>query len=177
MSGLTKSAGYSKKKTLSPEQMTQLQKILQGAGENVDQSAEGYRQFLPGGGGGEAIKAQAMQDFQRKTLPAITGQFGSDSKSSSALNQALAQGGADLNTSLASFLSQMQLNAAQGLGDLGTRRSQIEPLFLSFWLKHTCLCVYAKGDVSFISNNSSCRGGGCGRCNGRNWRSVGWSVK
>lgn len=118
--GQSKGGGYTQKETLLPEQMSLLQQILsQGGGQFTQQAAEGYKQFLPGGGGGEAIKAQAMKDYQQRTIPSIMNAFGSNSKGSSSLNQALASSASDLNTNLASQLSQMQLGAAQGLGNLG----------------------------------------------------------
>ena len=123
--GQSKGGGYKKMDTLLPEQMTLLKQILsQGGGPFAQQAAQGYSQFLPGGGGGEAIKAQAMRDYQQKTIPSILNAFGSGSKGSSSLNQALAGSAADLNTNLASQLSQMQLAAAQGLGSLGTQSQQ-----------------------------------------------------
>lgn len=112
--GQSKGGGYTKKDTLLPEQMSLLQSILSGN----NQASQGFSQFLPGGGGGEAIKAQALKDYQQQTIPSITNALGTDSKSSSTLNQALASSGADLNTNLASMLSQLQLGAAQGLGNL-----------------------------------------------------------
>ena len=117
--GQSKGGGYMKKETLLPEQMSFLQQLLQQSAPYTQQAAQGYAQFLPGGGGGDAIKAQAMKDYQQQTIPSILNAFGSGSKGSSALNQALASSAADLNTNLASQLSQMQLQASQGLGNLG----------------------------------------------------------
>ncbi len=122
--GQSKDGGYIKKNTLLPEQMSLLQQILGQAGGFTQGAAEGYKEFLPGGGGGDAIKAQAMRDYQQKTIPSIFNAFGSDSKSSSALNQALGASASDLNTNLASKLSEMQLSAAQGLGNLGLGSQQ-----------------------------------------------------
>lgn len=123
--GQSKGGGYTKKDTLLPEQMTLLKQILtQGGGPFAQQAAQGYQQFLPGGGGGEAIKAQAMRDYQQKTIPSILNAFGSGSKGSSSLNQALAGSAADLNTNLASQLAQMQLAASQGIGQLGMQNQQ-----------------------------------------------------
>lgn len=117
--GQSKGGGYMKKETLLPEQMGALQQILQMGSPFMRQAGEGYAQFLPGGGGGEAIKQQANQNFQQQTIPAIMSAYGSNSKGSSALNQALASGGANLNTDLSAKLAQMQLQAAQGMGNLG----------------------------------------------------------
>jgi hypothetical protein len=123
--GQSKGGGYMQKETLMPEQMGGLQQILAMMGPMMQQAQQGYSQFLPGGGGGEAIKAQAMKDFQQQTIPAIMSAYGADAKGSSALNQALASGGANLNTDIMSKLAQMQLQAAQGMGQLGTGASQM----------------------------------------------------
>ena len=122
--GQSKGGGYTQKPTLLPEQMGLLQQILSQSPQFLQQAAQGYGQFLPGGGGGEAIKAQAMKDYEQRTIPSIMNAFGSGSKGSSALNQALASSGADLNTNLASQLSQLQLQASQGLGSLGAAGQQ-----------------------------------------------------
>lgn len=122
--GQSKGGGYTQKPTLLPEQMSLLQKLLPQAFGNQQAAAQGFQQFLPGGGGGEAIKQQALQDYQQQTIPSIMNAFGSDSKGSSALNQALASSGANLNTNLASMLSQLQLSAAQGIGGLGSNQTQ-----------------------------------------------------
>lgn len=123
--GQSKGGGYSQKQTVTPEVATFLQQMLGPAMQNQQAAAEGYKQFLPGGGGGEAIKAQANKNFEQQTLPSIFNAFGSGSKGSSALNQALAAGASNLNTDLASMLSQAQLNAAGGLGSLGSNQSQL----------------------------------------------------
>ena len=104
--GQSKGGGYVKKDTLLPEQMSLLQQILSQSQGQTQQAAEGYAQFLPGGGGGDAIKKAAMNDYQQKTIPSILNAFGSGSKGSTSLNQALASSGADLNTNLGSMLSQ-----------------------------------------------------------------------
>jgi len=117
--GQSKGGGYTKKDTLLPEQMSLLQQLLSQSAPYTQQAAQGYSQFLPGGGGGEAIKAQAMKDYQQQTIPSILNAFGSGSKGSSGLNQALASSASNLNTNLASQLAQMQLGASQGLGNLG----------------------------------------------------------
>lgn len=122
--GQSKGGGYTQKPTLLPEQMSLLQQIIGQAPEFTKQAAQGYQQFLPGGGGGEAIKKQAMQDYQQQTIPSILNAFGSGSKGSSSLNQALASSASNLNTNLASQLAQMQLGASQGLGSLGLGQQQ-----------------------------------------------------
>lgn len=122
--GQSKGGGYTQKPTLLPEQMNFLKQILNQAGGNTQAASEGFKQFLPGGGGGDAIKAQALKDYEQKTIPSILNAYGSGSKGSSALNQALAASGANLNTDLASMLSQLQLSAAQGIGGLGSSQGQ-----------------------------------------------------
>lgn len=123
--GQSKGGGYTKKEAITPEQKMFLDQILGQAGGNFGQAAEGYRQFLPGGGGGEAIANAAQQRFQQQTIPSIMNAFGSGSKGSSALNQALAGGAANLNTDIASMLAQAQLQAANGLGNLGLGQGQL----------------------------------------------------
>ena len=123
--GQSKGGGYVKKETVSPEQLTLLQNFLKQSMPQMQEAAEGYRQFLPGGGGGQAISSEAQRQFQQRTIPSIMNAFGSGAKSSSALNQALASGGADLNSSLAAQLAQMQLGVAQGLGGLASGQAQM----------------------------------------------------
>lgn len=118
------SAGYSKESTLQPQQQTLLNNVLSQAGPYMQNAAQGYMQFLPGGGGGEALKQQAQQNFQQNTIPSILNAFGSGTKGSSSMNQALATGGANMNTDLSAMLSQLQMQAAQGLGNLGMGATQ-----------------------------------------------------
>ena len=121
--------------------MTLINQLISQAAPNFQQAASGYQQFLPGGGGGEAISNAAHQRFQQQTVPGILNAFGSGAKTSSALNQALAAGAANLNTDIASQLAQMQLGAAQGLGNLGAQQTGygLSPTFayqqraLPFW--------------------------------------------
>ena len=122
--GQSKGGGYIQKDTLLPEQMNLLQQILGQAAGNTQQAAQGFSQFLPGGGGGQAITDQANKNFQQQTIPSILNAFGTGSKGSSSLNQALAAGASNLNTDLASQLAQMQLSASQGLGNLGLSGQQ-----------------------------------------------------
>lgn len=119
--GQSKGGGYVKKEVLSNEQMTVLQQLLQQVLPNMQASAEGYKQFLPGGGGGQAIANNAQQMFQQQTMPSILNAFGTNSKSSSALNQALAAGASNLNSDIGAKLAQMQLTASQGLGGLSSQ--------------------------------------------------------
>lgn len=139
--GQSKGGGYTKKDVFTPDQLSILQQIMGQSAGNLGSAAEGFKQFLPGGGGGEAIAQAAQSRFQQQTLPSIMNAFGSGAKSSSALNQALAAGAANLNTDLASQLAQMQLSAASGLGSLGGAQAQLgsQPQFaymqrqMPFW--------------------------------------------
>jgi len=123
--GQSKGGGYTQKSTVTPEVGQFLQQLLQQSAPYTQQAAQGYSQFLPGGGGGEAIQKEAMRNYQQQTIPSIMNAFGSENKGSSALNQALASSAADLNTGLASQLAQMQLSASQGLGSLGLGQQQM----------------------------------------------------
>ena len=122
--GQSKGGGWDKKATVSPEQLTMLQNMMKQAFPQMQESAEGYRSILSGEGT-KAIGDEAQRKFQQQTIPQIMTAFGSGSKSSSALNQALAAGGADLNSSLSSSLAKMKLGAAQGMGNLATSQAQI----------------------------------------------------
>ena len=116
--GQSKGGGYSKMASVTPEVSSFLNQLLQNAGPQLGQAAQGFSQFLPGGGGGEPIAKAAQERFKQQTIPSIMSAFGSGAKSSSALNQALAAGASNLNTDLAAQLAQMQLQAASGLGGL-----------------------------------------------------------
>ncbi len=123
--GQSKGGGYDQRSTLLPEQLSSLLQMLQQAQGNTQQASEAYKGFLPGGKGAEAITQQAQQQYKQNTIPSILNQFGSGSKTSSALNQALAASGSDLNTNLASMLSKLQLDAASGLAGLGSNQQSI----------------------------------------------------
>lgn len=123
--GQSRGGGYSKKPTITPQQKTLLDQFLSQSGGNLAQAAQGFSQFLPGGGGGQAIANAAQQRFQQQTIPSILNAFGTDNKGSSSLNQALAAGAANLNSDIAAQLAQLQLGAAQGLGNLGTSQGQL----------------------------------------------------
>ena len=123
--GQSKGGGYEQKSVITPEVQSFLQQILGPAMGNQQAAAEGYKQFLPGGSGGQAITDQANKNFQQQTIPSILNAFGSGSKGSSSLNQALAAGASNLNTDLASMLSQAQLSAAGGIGNLGNSQASM----------------------------------------------------
>jgi hypothetical protein len=154
--GTPKGQGYTKKTTVTPEQETLLNQYLQQAGVNTQQAAEGYRQFLPGGGGGQPIIDAAQRRFQQQTVPSILNAYGTDNKGSSALNQALAAGAANLNSDIAAQLAQMQLQASQGLGNLGTTQGQLASkdqfAYLQratpFWQSATLAAIDAAGKAT-----------------------------
>jgi hypothetical protein len=123
--GQSKGGGYMKQDSLSPQQMTLLNQLLGQSANNSQQAAQGFQQFLPGGGGGQSIINDAMRQYQQTTLPQITNLFGSGAKGSSALNQALGASASNLNSGLASQLAQMQLSAAGGLGSLAQGQGQL----------------------------------------------------
>mgnify|MGYP001604592224 CR=1 FL=1 len=127
--GQSKGSGYEKMQTLTPQQQQLQNQLLGQIGGNYQNAAAGFNQFLPGGGGGKAISDAAHQRFQQETIPSIMNAFGTGSKTSSALNQALASGASNLNTDIASQLAQMQLQAASGLGNLA--QGQQGPAFQS----------------------------------------------
>ena len=128
--GASKDGGYVKQDVLSGTGNKALEKLLQNALKGLSsqgnisqdplyqQAVEGTQQFLPGGQGFAPIQQQAQQNFQQQTIPSILNSFGSGSKGSSALNQALAGAGSNLNTNLASQLAQMQLGASGQAGQL-----------------------------------------------------------
>lgn len=122
--GQSRGGGYQKKDILSGNQRTLLDQLLGQALPNQQQAAQGFQQFLPGGGGGEPIANQALQNYQQRTIPSILNSFssGGNAKGSSALNQALAASASNLNTDLASQLAQLQLSASSGLGGLGSQQ-------------------------------------------------------
>lgn len=115
-------SGYKKIDTKTGAQSNLIDQLIQMVAPNFQAAAEGYKQFLPGGGGGEAIANAAQQRFQQQTVPSIMNSYGRGSKGSSSLNQALAGGAANLNSDVASQLAQMQLQAAGGLGNLGAQQ-------------------------------------------------------
>lgn len=123
--GQSKGSGYTERSIVPPDVQTFLQQLIQSSGQNQQGAAQGFNQFLPGGGGGKAITDAANKNFQQQTVPSILNAFGTGSKGSSSLNQALAAGASNLNTDLASMLSQLQLGAASGLGSLGQGQGQI----------------------------------------------------
>ena len=110
---------------LNPQATSYLEQLWPQLQQMMSQSQQGFEQFLPGGEGGKPIIDQAMKQFNQQTIPDIMNAYGSNSgQNSSALNQALASGGANLSTDLAAKLSEMQMTAAQGMGQLATSNQQ-----------------------------------------------------
>ena len=123
--GQSKGGGFKKLPTVTPGQGTFLEGLLNQAAPNLNQAAQGYLQFLPGGGGGKSVLEAAQKNFQQQTIPSILNAFGTNNRGSSALNQALASSASNLNTDLGAILAGMQLQAAQGLGNLGLGQAGI----------------------------------------------------
>jgi len=117
--GQSKGGGYQKLDTLQPNQQSLLDQMIKQYGGFSNQAAQGFQQFLPGGGGGKPIADAAQKNYLQSTVPSLLNKLGSNSKGSSSLNQALGASASDLNTNLASMLSQLQLQASNGLGNLG----------------------------------------------------------
>lgn len=153
--GQSKGGGYMQLPTVTGGQGTALDWLMNQGQGNQEAAAEGYKQFLPGGGGGQPIIDAAQQRFQQQTIPSIMNAYGSGAKSSSALNQALAAGGANLNSDIAAQLAQMQLSAAQGLGGMGGQQSALgqSPQFayqqkqMPFWQSAILAGIGAGGDA------------------------------
>lgn len=173
--GPPKGGGYQKVENLTPDQQSLLEMINNISGQNLQQGAnlannplyqssvEATKQFLPGGEGFKPIQAAAQQQFQQHTVPSIVNALGSNAKSSSALNQALASAGQNLNTNLASMLAQMQLQAGhqgaqlaglpyqQGLQGanlgLGTPGFAVTPRAAPFWQQVLLSTIGAGADL------------------------------
>lgn len=123
--GQSKGSGYQQVPTLPPNIIQLLNQMAQQSQGLSQQAAQGYQDFLPGGKGGEAFRNQANQNFQQQTIPSILNAFGSGTKGGSSLNQALAQGGSNLNTDLSALLANAQLSASGGLANLAGNQQQI----------------------------------------------------
>ncbi len=123
--GQSKGGGYVKKEAVSKGQLSYLENALKDALSNQRLGAEGYKQFLPGGQGGQPIIDAANQNFQQQTLPGILNAYGTGNKGSSSLNQALASGASNLNTNLGAQLAKMQLDASQGISNIGSNQANV----------------------------------------------------
>lgn len=133
--GAPKGGGYFKQDVLTPEGNSLLEQLLKSAGQNLQggnlaenpayqQALQASQSFLPGGEGFKPIQEEAQRNFQQSTIPSILNQFGGDSKGNSGLNQALAGAGQNLNSSLASLMSQMRLQAANQTGQMAAQPYQ-----------------------------------------------------
>lgn len=153
--GQSKGGGYQKVDTLSPQQQQYQNWMISQMPEYMKMAQEGYAQFLPGGGGGKAISDAAHARFQQQTIPSIMNAFGTGSKTSSGLNQALAAGASNLNTDIASQLAQMQLQAAQGAAGMaqGGQSAAFQPSFayqqkqMPFWQQAILGGIGAGGQI------------------------------
>lgn len=152
--GNAEKAGYSKASTMSSGQRRQQKQLLKQAAPNQQAAAQAFQSFLGPEAGKEYI-AQANQRFQQQTIPSIVNALGSDAKTSSALNQALAAGAANLNTDIASHLAGLRLQGAQGLSGLGLQQAQLaqSPEFaylqkqMPFWQHATLAGIQAGGKI------------------------------
>lgn len=175
--GQSEDNGYEKQPAVTKQQKTVLDQILAQVIPGYQKATQGFEQFLPGGTGGEAIINQANQRFQQQTIPQILGAFGGEHKGSSALNQALAAGGANLNTDLAALLSQLSLNAAQGLSGQTTQQAAVgagtpqfayqqkQPSAATTWMQ-TLLPVLGTAAGSALGPGGALAGGALGRAAG-----------
>lgn len=162
--GQSRGGGYEKIDVLAPNQKALIDQLLSQAGPYMQQAGNIYAGFGPGGAAANAITQQAQQRFQQQTIPDIMNAFGSGAKSSSALNQALAAGGANLNTDIASMLAQAQLQAAGGLGGLAGQAGQLgmqpqfalQPRQMPFWQQMLLGGIGAGGQLggSFLGRPS-----------------------
>ncbi len=123
--GQSKGSGYNQVPTLPPNILQMINQLASQSQGYSQQAAQGYQDFLPGGKGGQPIIDAAMKNYQQRTIPSILNAFGTNNRGSSALNQALASSGSDLNTNLGSQLAQMQLEASRGLGGLATSQQNL----------------------------------------------------
>ncbi len=123
--GQSKNGGYQKIPTVSGKTGKALDKFLKQSQGLLNESADIYRGFGPGGQAGQAVTDEANRNFQQQTVPSILNSYGSGNKGSSSLNQALAAGASNLNSNIAAQLAQNQFGAAQGLGGLGSGQAQL----------------------------------------------------
>lgn len=105
------------------------QGLSQNAGQSYNQFLQPYDPQQYQDVFNKSVVDPAMMNFNRQVLPAIQQRFvDANAGSSSALNQALAQGSADLTTSLGSqygqFFQNQQQNQLNALGQLGGLSTQ-----------------------------------------------------
>lgn len=174
--GQPKGGGYQKLTTQSKGQKGLLEQLLGISGQSLQaggniaenpayqQALQAFQSFLPGGTGFQPIQQEAQRNFQQQTIPSILNAYGSNSRGSSALNQALAGAGQNLNSSLGAQLAQMQLGAAgqavgaaqvpyqqglQGAGlGLGTQSFAYAPRQTPFWQQALLGGLQAGGQIA-----------------------------
>lgn len=138
--GASKGGGFQKLGTLTPGQNQFADQSLANSSQFAGQAGSAFNKYLSPEGT-QGIQNQALNRYNQQILPSIMNQFGSSSKSSSALNQALAASGKDLTTDIQALIEQLGLTGAQGLGSLSASQGQqgITPRFgyqqpaLPFW--------------------------------------------
>lgn len=123
--GQSKGGGYSKVPTATGGQKQVLDWLNSQVNPNLSAASKGYMSFLPGGEGGNAYANAAQERFKQQTIPSILGSFGENAKGSSALNQGLAAGAANLNSDIMSKMADYALQASHGLSSLGQGQAQI----------------------------------------------------
>jgi len=110
---------FLKGKGLRRDARSQIGKLLEGRylpDTSISDLGKGLQKSLKYTRGAfDPMKQEARQEFQQSTLPEILNAFGADAKSSSALNQALATAGKDLELGLASRFAPMEMGLAQQL--------------------------------------------------------------
>lgn len=169
------SGGYERKRAVSKGQEKVSNQSASFAGQQFDlggiqnnplyqQALQVLQSFQPGGEGFTPISQEAQRNFQQVTAPGIMNQFGSGSKSSSSLNQALAGAGANLNSSLAAQQSQYSLESIgkllQALGipfeqgiqaaNVANQKDQFAftPKATPFWQEATIGGINAAGQIA-----------------------------
>lgn len=109
----------------SPQQQSFLDMLLQGSQQGTQGSLD-WLQSLFGDEGFEDYERPYMEQFNQQIVPGITEKFaGMGAKSSSGLNQALAQAGRGLSSDLASQRANLRgqgINALQNYAQLGLGR-------------------------------------------------------
>lgn len=124
-----------------------------GQGNLYEQALKGLSSFLPGGEGYAPIEVQAREGFQQQTIPQIMEAMGAGGRGSSSLNQALAQGGAGLESSLAAQRAQGGMTAAgqalqTGLGGMGINTKAFMEKPMPFWQQAILGGIQALGNAA-----------------------------
>lgn len=118
---------FSKMDTMSPEQIQQLQQILQSLsqdgqlGQGYGQSLSGLQEMLdPSSAAMQRFEAPHLQQFEQQTIPGIAERFAGagaqgGALSSSGFGQSLSSAGSQLQTQLAGMKSGLQQQAMRDL--------------------------------------------------------------